>query len=495
MYSEIKLQISALKNASIDGVASRTVLFIIVLFVGVLSLYLSHATHLSGDEKFYYSRSVFLAQFIISLFHENADNFNILVSQFVDNGWFMPGMSFILTPIHLLFFGEAPLYVVRAYITFINLAIVYLIICEILKSSAPKKPVFLFIAILCLMPYYMFYLGMIWGDLVAAHLAIFLLLYFERKINVSKLSSILSIKESILMGFLVGLILFVRSQYLLLLVILIIRLILEKVRNKEYNYQNIYSWPAVLKTSILIFLTCIVVLTPWHYELNKRFGPIFMTTSFHEGPLFFDHKYRESAAKETSSANIFVKVHRKIISDASIAKRSLREQVKFEIDKLPEKSIERKIKIIQRRQKNFYFHENEFLKRFFSIQDDPDKYKSSLYQKLLTFNTFSWYLLLLLGSIAFFLPAYPTRNNYFLVLSLKGVAFFLTTQPMMVATHGRYYVTLIPIFTLMILLTTRDNLSTALSQYKIISIHNILIILGQIFVALYLIFNIWIWNY
>jgi len=495
MYSAIRLQINALKNASIDRVASQTILLILVIFVGVLSLYLSHATRLSGDEGFYNSRSIFLAQFIISLFHEDAVNFNIIVSKLVSNGWFMPGMSFILTPIHLLFFGEAPIYVVRAYITFINLVIVYLIICEILKSSVPKKHVFLFIAILFLMPYYMFYLGMIWGDLFAAHLAIFLLLYFERKINVSKLSSILSIKESILMGCLVGLISLVRPQYLILLVIVIIRLVLEKVRNKEYKYQNIYSWSAIIKTSILIFLTCIVVLTPWHYELNKRFGPIIMITSFYEGPLVYDDKYTESATKETGISNKYLAVHRKIISDASIAKRNFREQVEYEKDKLPEKSIEDKIRQIQINQNKFYFNENSFLKRFFLIQKDPDKYKSSLYQKLLTFNTFSWYLLLLFGSLAFFLPAYPTRNNYFLVLSLKGMAFFLTIQPILSHAHGRYYVALIPIFTLMILLTTRDNLSTALSEYKNISIHNILIFLGQIFVALYLIFNIWIWNY
>lgn len=467
-------------------------LLIFITGVGALSLYLSHSTDLSGDEVFYYTKAALLSKSIIATAHKEPVDIAALVDQVIGMGWFMPGMAIVLTPVQVLFKGEAPIHFVRAYMTLVNLALICLIAGALLTLGVARRYAYLAVIIPCAVPYYLFYLGMVWGDLVGVHLALILLLSLERRILKDKPGCMLESKDSLIVGLLLVSTALIRPQYIFLLPIVLVRVVLQKIQNERDVGSHGCSWASVLMSSLLIVFSIVIVLAPWHYELNKKFGRSFMITSTLLNPLVLDGEYAGSAIREFGIRNPFLAVQRKIENAAKTEGRSFREQVDFEKDKLPEKSIQEKLRRLKKSMGKFYFSENSFLVKFFEIQKDTTKFFGVLGQGLLKLNTLSWYFVLSLGLLAFCVPAFPRKNNYLLPVSLKGLTFLLTIQPLFLNTHGRYYVALVPMFALLFLLALRTNPREAMKEFGRPSAHNRLILSAQVFALFYGAANVWI---
>jgi hypothetical protein len=459
---------------------------------GCFSLYLSHATQLNGDEHFYFINASVLSKFLLAAIRMQPLDIAETLDRIVGLGWFAPGLSLILTPIQLLFGGEAPLPAVRAYMTIFNLVLLGLISRELIRLGFTRRFTSLFVVAVCAVPYYLFFLGMLWGDLVGVHLALLVLLDLERRLLESQPRGALTNNDSRWVGLLLGATILVRPQYSFLLLIIVVRIFLQSLRSSEAENPHRGSWAAVLKTSAWITLSIVIVLAPWNYELNKRFGRSFMITSTYLSPLFRDPGYSEGALREIATINKFYAVHDKVTADARAAGRSFREQADLESAKIAEMDLDARLRATQNSMSRYYFSENQFLNRFFGLQTPEGKFSGPLGEGLLFANAVFWYLLLSLGFLAFSIPAFPQKDGYLLPLSIKGLVFLLTMQPLLLDAHGRYYVALVPALALLVLFALRANPRGIWTQHRRCSLHDGLIAAGQALALFYGTANVWL---
>ncbi len=154
----------------------------ILIFGALLSFVLNNGIAISGDEEFYLSRSSFFVKNIFKVINGEL-NFALLVDNIVDRGFFVPGVSIILLPVSFIFAGSPPLYMIRAYAILINILLVFFIYRELVKLGLKQTKAKLAVIIPFLIPYYLYYSGAIWGDLIASHAAILLFLFFERRLR------------------------------------------------------------------------------------------------------------------------------------------------------------------------------------------------------------------------------------------------------------------------------------------------------------------------
>ena len=180
-----------------QALASRLLLPGLLVCVGTVSLYLSNGTWLSGDELFYSDLAEQLARAIIAAARLEPIDLAALADGVIYHGSFPPGMGMIFTPVQLVFAGDAPLYATRAYMTFVNLTLVWLIVREILLLGGSRRTAISCVLLPCAVPYYLFYLGMLWADLVGVHLALLALLRLERRLSHSSSTDVLSSRHAL----------------------------------------------------------------------------------------------------------------------------------------------------------------------------------------------------------------------------------------------------------------------------------------------------------
>ena len=330
-----------------QALASRLLLPGLLVCVGTVSLYLSNGTWLSGDELFYSDLSEQLARTIIAAAHLEPIDLAALADGVIGHGWFLPGMSMILTPVQLVFAGDAPLCATRAYVTFVNLTLVWLIVREILLLGGSRRVAIMCVLLPCAIPYYLFYLGMLWADLIGVHLALLALLQLERRLSQSASTDILSTRHALGIGLLLAAVAMVRAQFVFLPAIALVRIALHALRSREHANQCKGSWTSVGRASSLIIISFVVVLAPWNYVINERYGFTVMLTSTHLGPLFQNRDFVESAREEVGRYNRYHAVQEKIQRDARAAGRSFREQAYIEREKLPKKSARKERRAIR----------------------------------------------------------------------------------------------------------------------------------------------------
>lgn len=452
--------------------------------IGVVSLMLSHATRLIDDEYFYARTAVAISRFLLGL-RWGAAELSALGDEVIAEGWRMPGMGILLTPVQLVTGLQASVPAARAWITVVNGVVVYLMARDLLRLGLPRRVVYLAVLLPCALPYYLFQLGMIWGDLLGAHLALLVLVHLERRISETEGEprAVLTDRHALVVGVLAGAAALVRPQYVLLPCLLIVRIVLEGMR-AERDGSLAGAWRGVARSALLVLVPIVVLLAPWHRGLDQRFGPSFMVTSTYLGPLFHDDDFAESAIREYGG-NRYSAVQRLVAQRARTANRSFREQADLERERLPERSARERLRRVRKSMQRFYFSENSFLERFLERRGGEER-PPAWAPELLGLNKGAWYLLLALGFLAFCAPASPRGGSYLLPLSLKGMVVLLTLQPLVVpVAHGRYYGALIPVFALMFALTLGASPRAAWGDCSGRSAHDRLLRAGQVFALLW----------
>lgn len=468
----------------------RHLVLLLLLTTGALSVYLSHGTLLSGDEVFYFQAGQFWSRFVLSWVHGAPFDFGKFGGFIVANGWFLPGMGIILAPAHLVYGGDAPVEFIRGYATVVNLGVIFLIIRGLVKLGVPKGFACLYFLISCAIPYYLFYLGALWGDLFAAHLAILLLISLERSLLADNASIGLNYKQALTLGFMLGAIALIRPQYVMLPGIVLARIGLQILPGKYKVMAAKKLLRTFAKVGFSVLLSFGLVLAPWHFALYKEFGATLMTTSVNEAPLFYDLEFYSAAIAEYEISNRFGAVHEKIMALAKAADRTFQEQVAIEKAKISAKASESRLHRMKRSMTRFYLNKNNFLKRFLKIQNDPLKYSGLLGEFLLTVNSIAWRFLLIVSFVAFCLPAYPRNGNWLVALSLKGLVIMLTLQPLLTLSHARYHVALIPVLALLAIFQLRGPLHISLGRYRERSYRMIFLLALQVIFFIYGIVNL-----
>jgi hypothetical protein len=471
------------------------ILILLLLFVGGVAVYLSHGTLLSGDEHFYYVNGKRWSRFVLSCLQAAPLSLWEFSDRVVANGWFLPGMGIALAPVHLVLGSDVTVGYFRGYMTAVNLALVFLIIRGLVKLGVPSAHIWLFLLLSCTIPYYLFFLGALWGDLVAAHLAILLLIYLERNLHSDPARFGLGCKQALALGLMLGAISLIRPQYVMLPGIVLARIGLQFLPGKTEAMAARQSLGNFVKVGVIVMLSFALVLAPWHFALHKKFGATFMVTSLNLNPLFHDPGFSSAALSEYDTPSRYGAVQQKIMASAQASSRTFQEQVAIERARVSAQAGEPTTRRLKRSMSAFYLSENTFLERFLNIQDDPGKYSGAKGEFLLSVNSLAWRFLLAIGMLAFCLPAYPWSGNCLAALSLKGLLLMLSLQPLLtIMPHGRYYVGLIPVCALLVSLQVRASPLDAWTRYREFSLRAAVLLMVQLAALAYGVTNLWVYH-
>ena len=138
----------------------------------VVFLTLARHVPLTGDEVFYYENSRLIAPLVEQALRLDGANADATLSKLVSHGWFAPGMSFFLAPITAVTDSVA---VARGLAGLANFGLVWLLLHR-LRDMFGHRAAWVYVAVAMLVPNYLMFTFMVWGELFASHLFVLLLL-------------------------------------------------------------------------------------------------------------------------------------------------------------------------------------------------------------------------------------------------------------------------------------------------------------------------------
>lgn len=393
-----------------------------------LSFSLMRGVELSGDETFYAETAAHVARCMLGR-HGDVP-LSRLVDPIVGNGWFVPGMAVLLAPVQLLFGGEAPVAWLRGWAIAVNGALLATIGRVLSRSGIPPGYVLVGLAASFLVPFYACFLGCLWGELIAAHAAILVMLLVERRI-VS-----FGVVTGALVGAAIGLVTLSRPQFFLLLALVGLRAGLAFT-------DGVLGAPRKLCGGLLALVAswCAVV-APWELALQSRYGPFFLTVSPAEQPFVGDAHYRTN---HRLTGEPWQAVHDELVAEAARNDRSLHRQIQISSVELTRLSFSARVTRQAEQARKFYFDENRFLERFQRL-DRAAAVPDVKWGWARLVNPVTWRACLAVGMLMLLVPfAAGASLDYRMPLVFKGLAGLVAVQPLVYAAHGRYHVALVPI--------------------------------------------------
>ena len=454
---------------------------VIIVLIGLLSLSLSSRRGLFGDELTYHRMSVVLAEGVFSVVSGEAVDGSALLDEVIGTGGFLPGMGILLTPMQLLFGGQAPLIVLRVYVLCINLTLILLIVRELSKIGIRSRLLRVALLVCYLHPFLLAFLSRCWGDVVAMHFGLLFVVTCERMILEEKLHGRYLVRLALLLLAAV----MIRPQYLSLAGLALVRLTFDRVETRPPTRSLFHAMGSAAGTTMLIVAPMTLGLFAWNHVLEARFGPVFPVTAFKSMPLFSSEDFVLSAIESQKRLNPAQAVFREVLDRANAGGRTFSAQVDLELESIDELSFEEWRAIKLDSLADFYFWENYYLERILRVGGKRAPPPGSVEQSLLLANTLIWMGVLLLGLIALAAPAYPRNRNYLVPLGLKGLAFLLMVQPLLSRSHGRYYVTLIPVFAILFALTWSQRSTREAAKQAYLSPCRNWVRAGQLFALIY----------
>jgi len=398
-----------------------------------LSFWLVRGVALSGDEQFYLGNATHIARSVLGC---HAD---ITFAQFIDlivgEGWFVPGMSFLLSPMQMLFGGEAPVAWSRAWVITINTALLAMIARVLLASGLSTRFVLFAVAGSFLVPFYTYYMGCFWGELVAIHAAILLMLVIEQRI------ASYGPRECALWGFVIGCITLFRPQFFLLLGLVAVRAALAVCDGSIAGARRLFGGLFAMVAS-----WCLVLL-PWECALNWKYGPFFIVTSPSTAPFVADATYSQ---KHHLPPNDPFAVHAALMREAAQNGVNLSQQVRVSRKELTQRSLFARLSWQAKQVRKFYFNEDVFLNRFHGI-DRAKVLPAWASEAVRCFNSLEWRLWLTAGLVMMVFPfAVGANLDYRMPIVFRGLAGMLALQPIVAWAHGRYHVALVPVISVFV---------------------------------------------
>ena len=242
--------------------------------VVVKVLLLPRAVHapLQGDEIAYVNAAKVLASVVRDLLTGHHPDLTAIRVTVIGNGWFMPGMSCVLTPLFLMV-PHASVEMIRLYIGVLTLVLFLVTVRETRRTLGD-----LFAGALLvlpgLVPMWVLYSYTVWGDLTAGLLVVIALCWLMRRARAMNAGVAPTVGQGIFFGVLCIATLYVRSSALPLVGGLLGLVFLGSVlalRGRERRHA-IASWGcAVLAFGALLL--------PWSYAASRALDGRVVTTS------------------------------------------------------------------------------------------------------------------------------------------------------------------------------------------------------------------------
>lgn len=409
---------------------------------------LANSIPLSGDEVWYFDGSKLIPPLISHAVHLDFSRAREIIATMVDRGWFMPGMSIVVAPV-TFFTDSVP--IIRLYMGVLNFAAIATILVYLRREYGNRGPL---IYVLCCLavPYYLVYCFTIWGDLIAAHLVLCLLLMvFHRR----KDSQPPGLGFAMAVGVALGIITMERGFYWMFAPLFAAMFAFGSSAQIPLSTRLGHS--AAL--SVALVLGVAVVLAPWTAGITRHLGFHVTTTSTTISRIVLlgsDDYYSQTRQDSCSSPDRpygnrqddIGYLDNYIRCRADKAGRTFAEQERLELAAATAGvTYADKVRLITKNVQSFFLDQSEaFLRRFSNESNaiSPSEWRQAQFNALMILNHWGWRALLTIAILLFLAPMAPFRDNLFLSTIYKYSVALFSTHPFMVDAHGRYYVEYVP---------------------------------------------------
>ncbi len=401
---------------------------------------------LLGDEIWYFETSKLIPSLILEVVRLNFDKADEILTSIVGRGWFMPGMSILVMPVTLLTDSVA---MIRLYVGALNFTAVVTILAYLRKESGGCGPPIYLLCCLAV-PYYLVYCFTLWGDLVAAHLLLCLVL---RVLHSQNDSSSPGLVFGLKVGVALGMITMVRGFYWMFAPVFAALFVLRTPAREAFLVR--LRLAAAPSGALLLALA--IVMAPWTASITLRDGFHVTTTSttLSRIVLIGSNEYFNGLRKDACGPAGSYHLRDISVLDNYIRcfayreRRTYAEQSDVELALATAGvSYADKVRAVAANLRNFAFSSEEMLERFSqssSAGPAPASWRKALFETLMKLNYWGWRALLTIGIFLFFTPMAPTPGNLLLSTVYKYSVALYSVHPFMVDAHGRYYVEYIPL--------------------------------------------------
>jgi hypothetical protein len=227
----------------------------------------------SGDELAYIDSAKALSNAVRDLVHLLPPDRVELQANVVGNGWFMPGMPLLLTPLYLLR-GDAGIVAVRVYAGVLSLLLWSWTAFAVRRRLGPRYALALLV-FPSLVPLWVMFSFTLWGDLYAGLLLVLLLLHAQAVTCGLRAGMVPGPSEAVALGALAAGVLYLRSSTLPLLPLLFGALLLA-----GWRFLPRIRHAAGTLRLVLAVATCAACLLPWSAAASFALrAPVATTTS------------------------------------------------------------------------------------------------------------------------------------------------------------------------------------------------------------------------
>ena len=226
---------------------------------------------LSGDERFYWRTS----KSIIDLVGFGETSRGDALDEIIGRGWFMPGISALLTPVRLF---SDDIAMGRLWMGLLNL-VMFVVVVHILARHFGIRAAWCFWAIGTFMPTIVLFSFSLWGDITGSFMVV--LLTFAAVAEARKGFAWRSSWRWVAIGFGLGVLTYVRPSMLIVSGVLVAAIVLV---NADRDWRAM--WSATWRPTLVMALTSILMIAPWSALLSSdKGGPYLTTTSIELGQI------------------------------------------------------------------------------------------------------------------------------------------------------------------------------------------------------------------
>lgn len=396
---------------------------------------------LLGDEGFYFHHASTVAAVAGALLSGDTAGAAALAHQLVDRGWFLPGMSIVLAPMRAV---TASVPSARLYIGAVNAVLLWWGVRRLagLYGLAAAR---LAVGIVTVLPAHAAFSFTFWGETVAGHGLLHLLITLARtqrdmaggaRLHPSRLAA--------LAGLIVGLI-YVRPGLILLVPATGVWLFLFALPGAPIG--------AALRRSTFAAAAIVAMvaagLAPWTYYASSTFGGLFITTTtvnLNIVEVFGGDSWREDLRPgDNAWIFLFEQIQREAAETGSTFATQLQRRRNEAIARLTWPGY---AAVVRQNLHAFFLAHSEFLERFGS-PDFATRGKAQVQgpfnRAVIAVNDVAWRLALTMAVLLLLAPWRLAGAGWWLGALYRGAFCAVASQPYLSHASGRYYVMLIPL--------------------------------------------------
>ena len=171
-------------------------------------------TPVFGDESAYVNGGMALSNLVRDVFAFTAPDTAELQRNVVASGWFMPGMSVVVTPLYVVF-PDAPPWLLRGYLGLVTLVLLLLVVRTVARRLGPGWACVVMLP--ALVPSWVVFTFCSYGDLAAGLVLVLLLVHLFSMFRGLRAGEAPSLKEGVALGLIAIAVLYLRSSTAVLL--------------------------------------------------------------------------------------------------------------------------------------------------------------------------------------------------------------------------------------------------------------------------------------